>query len=87
MSSVSLKKIAPAASEDMQTLDDLLIRSKNLTSITNLKPLARSLLFAELSMIAYLPEAEVKKAAEILNFDTVIYYDYCLSWYRAKRVE
>lgn len=59
----------------MQTLDDLLIRSKKCSSITHLRPLARSLLFAELSMIAYLPESEVKKAAELLNFHTLIYYD------------
>ena len=75
MSSVKLNNIAPAASEGMQTLDDLLIRSKNITAITSLQPLARSLLFAELSMIAYLPEVEVRKAAELLNFHTVIYYD------------
>lgn len=75
MSSVSLKNIAPAASEDMQTIDDLLIRSKNIKTVKDLKPLARSLLFAELSMIAYLPEEEVRKAADILNFHTVIFYD------------
>ena len=75
MSKISLNNIAPAANEDMQTLDDLLIRSKNITSITNLQPLARSLLFAELSMIAYLPEVEARKAADLLNFHTLIYYD------------
>ena len=75
MSSVNLNNLPPAAKKGMQTLDDLLIRSKNIQSITSLKPFARSLLFAELSMIAYLPENEVRKAAELLNFHTVIYYD------------
>lgn len=75
MSKATLTDIAPAASKNMQTLDDLLIRSKNHSSITHLRPLARSLLFAELSMVAYLPEAEVSKAATILGFDTIIYYD------------
>jgi len=70
-----MKSIAPAADESMQTLNDLLIRSKSITSVKELKPLARSLLFAELSMIAYLPEVEVRKAAVSLNFHTVIYYD------------
>lgn len=59
----------------MQTLDDLILRSKKHSSITHLKPLARSLLFAELSMIAYLPEAEVRKAANVLGFDEIVYYD------------
>lgn len=75
MSKATITDIAPAASKDMQTLDDLLIRSHNPSSITHLRPLARSLLFAELSMIAYLPESEVLKAAKILGFDSIIYYD------------
>ncbi|PWQ99281.1 lipase family protein [Leucothrix pacifica] len=75
MSKATITELAPAASKSMQTLDDLLIRSKNPSSITHLRPLARSLLFAELSMIAYLPEPEVIKAAHILGFDNVIYYD------------
>ena len=75
MSKATITDIAPAASEDMQTLDDLLIRSNNPSSITHLRPLARSLLFAELSMVAYLPESEVLKAAKILGFDSIIYYD------------
>ena len=70
-----ITNIAPAADSGMQTLDDLILRSRPRTSITHLRPLARSLLFAELSMIAYLPEAEVNKAAEQLGFDSVIYYD------------
>lgn len=75
MSKATITDIAPAASKDMQTLDDLLIRSNNSSSITHLRPLARSLLFAELSMVAYLPESEVLKAAKILGFDSIIYYD------------
>lgn len=75
MSKAVLTDLAPAADAGMQTLDDLIIRSRKRTSITHLKPLARSLLFAELSMIAYLPESEVKKAAELLDFHTLIYYD------------
>ena len=71
------KSLLPDIASDvgMQTLDDLIIRSRKRSSITHLQPLARSLLFAELSMIAYLPEAEVKKAAEQLDFHTLIYYD------------
>jgi len=76
MSKATLTDVAPAVKKGMQTVDDLLIRSKNTASITSLKPLARSLLFAELSMIAYLPEDEVRKAAEQLNFHTVLYYDF-----------
>ena len=75
MSKATITDIAPAASKDMQTLDDLLIRSNNSSSITHLRPLARSLLFAELSMVAYLPESEVLKTAKILGFDSIIYYD------------
>ena len=67
--------VAPAVEKGMQTLDDIIIRSRQNTSITHLPPLARSLLFAELSMIAYLPESEVKKAADQLNFHTLIFYD------------
>lgn len=75
MSKATITDIAPAADEGMQTLDDLLIRSNNPSSITHLKPLARSLLFAELSMVAYLPESEVIKAANLLGFNHIIYYD------------
>jgi triacylglycerol lipase len=75
MSKAVITDIAPAADSSMQTLDDLIIRSRQRTSITHLQPLARSLLFAELSMIAYLPEAEVKKAAMLLDFHTLVYYD------------
>ncbi|MGB1309762.1 MAG: lipase family protein [Leucothrix sp.] len=75
MSKAVLTDIAPAADAGMQTLDDLIIRSGKRSSITHLQPLARSLLFAELSMIAYLPEVEVKKAAAQLDFHTVIFYD------------
>jgi len=75
MSKAVLTDLATAADAGMQTLDDLLIRSKKHSSITHLRPLARSLLFAELSMIAYLPESEVKKAAELLDFHTLVYYN------------
>ena len=75
MSKAVITDIAPAADSSMQTLDDLIIRSRKRISITHLEPLARSLLFAELSMIAYLPEAEVKKAALLLDFHTLVYYD------------
>ena len=75
MSKAVVTDIAPAVDAGMQTLDDLIIRSQKRSSITHLKPLARSLLFAELSMIAYLPESEVKKAADQLGFHTLIYYD------------
>lgn len=75
MSKAVLTDLATAADAGMQTLDDLLIRSRKHSSITHLHPLARSLLFAELSMIAYLPESEVKKAAELLDFHTLIYYN------------
>ena len=75
MSKAVITDIAPAADSGMQTLDDLIIRSPKRTSITHLEPLARSLLFAELSMIAYLPEVEVKKAALLLDFHTLVYYD------------
>ena len=71
MSKAVLTETAPAIDTGMQTLDDLIIRSRQRTSITHLAPLARSLLFAELSMIAYLPESEVKKAANKLNFHTL----------------
>lgn len=75
MSKAPLTDIAMPVKKGMQTLDDLLIRSKKQNSITDLKPLARSLLFAELSMVAYLPEHEVKKAATLLGFEHIIFYD------------
>ena len=75
MSNSVLNNIAPSSDTGMQTLNDLLIRSKSRTSITNMQPLARSLLLAELSMVAYLPESEVKKALKKLGFHTLVYYD------------
>jgi len=75
MSKAVLTDLATAADAGMQTLDDLLLRSRKHSPTTHLHPLARPLLFAELSMIAYLPESEVKKAAELLDFHTLIYYN------------
>ena len=51
------------------------LRSKNLDSIKSLKPLAQSLLFAELSMISYLSEDLTRELAKQLNFDEVIFYE------------
>ena len=51
------------------------LRSKNNSSIQSLRPLAKALLFSELSMISYLPEELTRKLANQLNFNQVIFYE------------
>ncbi len=51
-----------------QNADDLLVRSSVNGPINQLGVMAKSLLFAELSMISYLPEEEVILAVDPLNF-------------------
>lgn len=58
-----------------QKAGDLLVRSSINGPIESLGKLARSLLFAELSMISYLSEEEAIIAAELLNFYSVHFYD------------
>lgn len=58
-----------------QKADDLLVRSSINGPINTLGVLTKSLLFAELSMISYLPEEEVILAAEPLNFFDVKFYN------------
>lgn len=50
--------------------------SRHEDRIEALPPLARSLLFAELSMIAYLPEEQTRKLAQQLGFKKVIFHEY-----------
>lgn len=59
----------------ISTTGYLPLRSKNIDSIKSLKPLAQSLLLAELSMISYLSEDLTRKLAKQLNFDEVIFYE------------
>ncbi len=54
---------------------DLLVRSSINGPLSSLPTLARSLLFAELSMISYLTEEEAILAVEPLNFYGVEFYD------------
>jgi triacylglycerol lipase len=58
-----------------QTADSLFLYSRNQETIEELKPLARALLFAELSMISYHSEQLVNLYANQLNFDKVIFYE------------
>lgn len=58
-----------------QSANDLLLRSRNDREISQLGELARSLLFAELSMIAYLDEKQANRAARRLNFTHVDFYE------------
>ncbi len=53
----------------------LTLRSKPHKDISSLPMLARSLLFAELSMIAYLPLEQVEKAAKRLGYTETIYFN------------
>ncbi len=58
-----------------QKANDLLVRSSLNGPINTLGTLAKSLLFAELSMISYLAEEEAILAVESLNFYGVHFYD------------
>jgi len=58
-----------------QKANDLLVRSSINQSIESMGILARSLLFAELSMISYLCEEEAIIAVEPLNFYAVHFYE------------
>ncbi len=49
--------------------------SKNPGPIKELNTLARGLLFAELSKIAYSPEARTRELAKQLNFNEVVFYE------------
>lgn len=53
----------------------LILRSQSHTSIKELKPLTRSLLFAELSMISYLAPKEAEKASARLGYTETIFYN------------
>ena len=57
------------------TAESLFLHSRNQGSIEELKPLARALLFAELSMISYHSEQLVNLYANQLNFEKVIFYE------------
>jgi triacylglycerol lipase len=57
------------------TADEIGLHSELQSPIANLSNLRRSLLLAELSMIAYLSEHEAKRAARRLNFDEVQFFD------------
>jgi len=58
-----------------QTVEYPLLHSTNLGTIQELKPFAKALLFAELSMISYYSEQLVRMFAKQLNFDEVIFYE------------
>lgn len=58
-----------------QTAKSTTLHSRNPGTIQELKPLAKALLFAELSMISYHSEQLVRLFAQHLNFDEVIFYE------------
>lgn len=60
---------------DHQIASQLILRSKTTKNISESLALARSLLFAELSMIAYLPFDQVKLAAIQLGFTETDFFD------------
>ncbi len=55
--------------------DQLTLRSNSLEDISKASELIRSLLFAELSMISYLPPDQVKIAALKLGFSETVFYN------------
>lgn len=57
------------------TAEEIGLHSKLRGPIAELSHLRRSLLFAELSMIAYLPEREAARAVRLLRFDEVQFFD------------
>lgn len=60
---------------DHQTASQLILRSKITNDISASSALTRSLLFAELSMIAYLPFDQVKLAATQLGFTETDFFN------------
>jgi len=58
-----------------QKEEDLTLHSFNHGPIKNLTVFQRSLLFAELSLISYLPEGEARKAAKRIGFDETIFFN------------
>lgn len=55
--------------------EDLVLHSDFSGPIKNLSVFRRSLLFAELSLISYLPESEAARAAHRLGFDECMFFD------------
>lgn len=51
------------------------LKSKLTGPIANMSELRKSLLFAELAMIAYNDDAEVREAVSVIGFDQVVFFD------------
>jgi len=65
-----------AQNTDEQNLDSpLTLRSKPNNNLLSSSDLNRALLFAELSMIAYLPPEQTKKAAATIGFTETIFFE------------
>lgn len=56
--------------------NEIKLYSSNDSRISSLPSLKRSLLFAELSMISYLPEEQSRKLARQLGFTRIIFHEY-----------